>query len=72
MDQSARLSIRDCVDLPGAGNTLEFVLTEVLEVDARTSDEIFDRRGQEYLSGSGESRHTRPDVHGHPGDIVVA
>jgi len=51
---SPGLSTRDGVDLPGAGNAFEFVLTAVLEVDARTRDEILDRRGHEHFSGPGE------------------
>jgi hypothetical protein len=42
------------------------------ELAPRTTDDLTHRRRHQHLTGSGQRRHPRTDVHGHAGDIGAA
>ena len=52
--------------------TLELVLAAVVELETGASDEVADRRGQEYLPSSGEARHPRRNVHGNAARLLAS
>jgi hypothetical protein len=52
-------------------NAFEFVLTVVLELDARPSDQVFDGGGHQYLARRGGVSNAGADVHGEACDIVA-
>jgi len=62
----------DREEFPGAGHAFEFVLTSILELDARSSNEVLHGRGDEHLSGFGKSDHSCSGVDGHSRHIIGA
>src|SRR2546423_11308064 len=49
------------VDVPDSGDALQLALTELLELDSRTGDEISHSGRDKYLSCAGRGRHPRTD-----------
>jgi hypothetical protein len=46
-------SVLNAVEPPFPGNTGEFVVTSVLELDSRAGDQVLDRGRHEYLACAG-------------------
>ena len=57
--------------MPSFGNSLEFLLTRVLEDETRARDQVFDGLGYEYFGGSGLGADASRDRDGDTGDVVV-
>src|SRR5271155_4689926 len=57
---------------PGARNTLEFVLTFVLETQVRASNQVDDCPGHKDLAWLGSALHTLSQMHGYAGYVFTA
>ena len=72
-DRSARaVSAARRVQRPAVGDTLQLVLSTLLERDPGPGHEITNGAGHEHLSGSCESADARGDVHCDSGDPGLA
>ena len=67
----ARSGIRaEPIDAPGVGDALQLVLTDVLEREARTSDEVFHGRRDQDLPWSRLRGYPCTDIHSDARDLV--
>src|SRR6516164_243231 len=58
-------------DLPLLGNALQGVRTEILELDAGASDQVFHRARDEHVVGAADMRNARSNMDGNSAHIVL-
>src|SRR5262245_10038041 len=57
---------------PDAGDSFEFPLVELVELDTRSDDEVPDGAGKQDLTRTSERTNARSNVHAETAEIVVA
>ena len=72
LSRAGRLSCFSGEDSPLVGDAFQRLRPAVGEVDAGTGDEVFDGRGDEYLTGPRERAYTRADVHRDTREVIAS
>ena len=72
LSRAGRLSCFSGEDSPLVGDAFQRFRSAVGEVDAGTGDEVFDGRGDEYLTGPRERAYSRADVHRDTCEVIAS
>src|SRR5687768_1982775 len=68
---AAPLRIARRVERPHSRNSLELVVSALLEGDARARDEVLHRSGHEHFARGGERRDSSPGDHGDARELLA-